>query len=662
MPSRRWPSRISRCLLSPAACAIAYVIAYAQTSTPPPLKSPETEKVAVRLVQIDVNVDEQALAGRVLTSKDLALVVGERTIDEFFVDKLCADSGAPEPPAGQSVEAPRGATRGPSTMVLFFDQTHLTMAGRFRAVELAKAIVEGLVGANTRASILSSASKLQTVVPLTTDRARLIGGLDAMLKDPKAFDSYAATEDYRVQALLSEPIEHRASLASWYAREEWSYVRRASDRLGVALDGLAADPPAKILVYFGDTLREQAGLHYLRLAAGAPSSMISASAELIPSAAAEIDGVVNAAIARGVHLFMVEAQGISSSPPGSPESERIKQAQRTLAGLAAQTGGEAFPGASGTQRIVNHIGARISCPYVVSFPPGDLPRDTAMSLGLTSLIPGVSASAQGRIVIPSESALTTARLKAAFIDPASQDRGNLHVGLIPRGGDGRTWQAGVQVRFDADETHRIGVDLGASIIRADKVVEQLSGSISTSGKPRPLILERTVSLAPGPFRVVAVAQEHQQDDIASSSMEDSWPDPTKSDPVIAPIAVLQTRNVAVSKDGKVAAVAAVVFDENAALDPALGAALISVVCRGTKTTATLIVERQLEGDVHGDFEPMTIEPAGDPCVQTVDAIQPNVARSPFVDYRIIVRSGGEVVADQRRQLRFAPAKPAAVDR
>jgi hypothetical protein len=50
---------------------------------------------------------------------------------------------------------------------------------------------------------------------------------------------------------------------------------------------------------------------------------------------------------------------------------------------------------------------------------------------------------------------------------------------------------------------------------------------------------------------------------------------------------------------------------------------------------------------------MTIDPGGEPCIQTVDIVQPADVRGIAVDYRIIVRAGGEVVADQRKPLRFA---------
>ena len=48
-----------------------------------------------------------------------------------------------------------------------------------------------------------------------------------------------------------------------YAREEWMEARRSTERIGFAAGALAMLPAPKGLIYFGDNLRQKAGLHYL---------------------------------------------------------------------------------------------------------------------------------------------------------------------------------------------------------------------------------------------------------------------------------------------------------------------------------------------------------------------------------------------------------------
>ena len=517
--------------------------------------------------------------------------------------------------------------------------------GRARGIEMAGELIDRLVVGGAKASIVSSATSMQMLVSPTDDRARLHAGLDAMRKDPRAFDSYAMTEDFRYDALLREPAETAQSMAQSFQREEYWQFRKTKDRLVIAMDALAEATPPKALVYVGDTLRMDAGEWYLHLV-GLPGDMI-------PASRSEFDQVINAAIARGVHVYTIEAQGLISE-----NSERLSAAQDTFVSLAAETGGEAFLGASGADRDAKRIGARIGCPYIISFPPADLPRDRPLTVELTSKIPGVRVTAQGRLVILGDSALLTSRIKSAFSDPGAQDDGRLHVGLVPRGLDGKLWRADVLVRLETDTVHKIGVELGATVTQGDALLGQMSTSIATEGKPSPLVLRRGVSFPAGAVKVVAVAHDPQADDVMSRSLESDWPNPKKASAVIAPIAVMQPRAAAFSADDPRSPARGVALDQDETIDPARTVALESVVCRGIDAKGELIIDRRLEGNAHGNYPVMKLA-AGDRCQSTLDVIEATGASGIVVDYRIIVRSGNEILAEQRRPLRFAAAKAAA---
>jgi hypothetical protein len=439
-------------------------------------------------------------------------------------------------------------------------------------------------------------------------------------------------------------------VAKALAREEWQIVRQSTQRLGITVGALAEVPAPKALVYFGDSLRQKAGLHFLQLACleEAPGEVMSA--EMVPSAAAEFDALTAEAAARNVHFFTIQAEGFLVYR-GTWDTNRHRHAQDALVSLAAETGGEAFLGGASNKYIADRIESLTSCRLLLSFPPGDLPRDKAMNVTLALHVPKVKIQTQGRVVVPSQASIEHARLIAAFTDPTSSDDGSLRALLIPRGGDGKTWKAAVQLRFRPTGIPNNSAELGASIVRSDKVTDHFASSIATKSGSRAMVLEKTLDLAPGEFSVVAVARDAKRDDIGASRLDADWPNPAKSQAAIAPIAVVQTAPAAMSKDGTVNSSGSLARDVDELLDPSASVTLESVVCRGAKASGPVVVERWLEDGVENDFVPVTIADTEGPCVQTVDVVRVGRLKPGVVDYRIVVRMGDEIVAQERRSLR-----------
>jgi hypothetical protein len=469
-------------------------------------------------------------------------------------------------------------------------------------------------------------------------------------------------------------------------------ARRSTERLAIAVGALAEAPAPKALVYFGDSLRQTAGLHYLHLIpCGSEDKTVEASSagsvgrvggfggptanndtlhqiartEMVPSAAAEFDALINEALARGVHFFTIQAEGLVVYTGDSLRqyagnhyihiskwnAERHRAAQDALAGLAAETGGEAFLGGASNKYIADRIESRSSCRLLLSFPPGDLPRDKAMSVALELHVPKVKIRTQGRLVVPSPASIEQSRLLTAFVDPASSDDGSLRALLIPRGGDGKTWKAGVQLRLRPTGLPDNSAELGASVVRRDKVTSHFASSIATSSGSRAMVMEKSLDIAPGPFAVVAVARDLKRGDIGSSRVEADWPNPVKSMAAIAPIAVLQDGQAAMTTDGKVSSSGALAREVDEMLDPTANVTLSSVVCRGAKTTSAILVDRWIEGGVANEFAAMTIAPTAAPCVQTIDVLSAGRLRPGVVDYHIVARVGDEIVAQERRTVR-----------
>jgi hypothetical protein len=262
----------------------------------PPVPSRQSEHVNVRLVQLDVAIDTSRMTPlRALTASDLELSVDGREITDFYLDSTCTPSrGTEQPTAGESAGEPPAPALQRTAIVFFFDQAHLTLGGRELAIELAKSLVSRLIVHGARGSLVSSGSQLQTIVPLTDDPSKLIAGIDAMRNDTRLFDSYGMTEGRRVDEVvwLRQADEEMARMcARMYAREEVSKARETQGQLVVTLDGLAELPPPKAVVYFGDMLRQKAGLHYYHLLGGdaaaqgpvAPTKASSFEHEVTPS-------------------------------------------------------------------------------------------------------------------------------------------------------------------------------------------------------------------------------------------------------------------------------------------------------------------------------------------------------------------------------------------
>jgi hypothetical protein len=581
--------------------------------------------------------------------------VGEHEVQGLIVDRLCGDELPPEAPteSDRPTEAPTPGitpwvTRPRSTFVFFFDQPHLTMAGRALSLETSRDLINRLIVDGARASIVSNAGRLETIVPPTPDREKLLAGLERLRNNLKQWDSYSETERSRAGQATS------CGVAKALAREEWQIVRQSTQRIGITVGALAGVPAPKALVYFGDSLRQKAGLHFLQFACAdeAPGEVMSA--EMVPSAAAEFDALTAEAAARNVRFFTIQAEGLLVYR-GTWDTNRHRHAQDALVGLAAETGGEAFLGGASNKYIADRIESLTSCRLLLSFPPGDLPRDKAMNVTLELHVPKVKIQTQGRIVVPSPESIERSRLLAAFVDPASSDDGSLRALLIPRGGDGKTWSASVQLRLRPSGLPDNSAELGASIVRSDKVTDHFASSIATKSASRAMVLEKTLDIAPGEFSVVAVARDAKRGDVGSSRIDADWPNPGKSQAAIAPVAALQAGPAAMSKDGAVSSSGSLARDLDELLDPAASVTLESVVCRGAKIEVPIVVERWIEDGLPNEFLPVTIGETDGPCVRTVDVVRAGRLKPGVVDYRVSARIGDEIVAQERRPLRVGAA-------
>ena len=254
-----------------AACAaLAYV--FAQTSPEAEVRVDRArdlgivERAGRRLLQVDVTVTGPEEIVRDLSADDFQLVVGGREIEEFIVDRLCAEGeahwvalreGALRERALQAGEGIPVATPPGVSYMFYFDQHHLTMHGRQRALDLSRDLVRELISGSNRAMIVSAGRVIRVFTEFTSDQDALLAALDQLEQDAEQFDSFASQEDSRVAHVhsalslgldvgmsqarmgLQEAAAAQRRSAQYQARSQRSLGSAGSGRLATATRGQA---------------------------------------------------------------------------------------------------------------------------------------------------------------------------------------------------------------------------------------------------------------------------------------------------------------------------------------------------------------------------------------------------------------------------------------
>jgi hypothetical protein len=323
----------------------------------------------------------------------------------------------------------------------------------------------------------------------------------------------------------------------------------------------------------------------------------------------------------------------------------------SLARLGVESGGALTERTNDSILALNTALNRLSCIYSLGFRDDDFHGGRRKSVNVTLRRKDLRAFHPEAYVLRTETMKRESRLLAAFVDPKAADDGSLRALLIPRGGDGTTWKVAVQLRMRPHGHSGNSAELGASIVRHDRVTDHFASSIATTSGSRAIVLEKTLEVAPGDFSVVAVARDVGSDDVGSSRLDESWPNPAHTAAAITPVAVLQAGPAAMSRDGAFASSGSLARDLDELLDPSVDVSLMSVVCRGAGTKGPVVVERWLEGGSRSEFAPLTIAETGEPCHQTVDVVPGRRFPPGEVDYRVTAKVGDEIVAQERRTLR-----------
>ena len=661
------------------------------------------ERASTRLAQIDVTVfgPKDAVGG--LTAAEFEVRVNHRVVTNILVDDLCLAearlpaAAPPEPPAG-TVPAPTPAAPAETpratvaTYFLYFDMPHLTQSGRRGAIDAAREMLPKLLSGGHRAMIVANAATLKTVVPLTSDLTRLDAALVKLIDDQSAFDPFAATEEIRLSDVIREldrGVDFALSLARRYAAEERWKQERDLRRLSMVLGRLADVDPPKAVLYFADTMRQNAGEHYLSFfsgttiknANGVPGSDAAAILADAATGALPLDRVMNEAAGLGIRFYTVEGQGMTgtntfiasrASPSGggggvgrntsspSVNHQHTLDAQGTLASLAAETGGRAFLNGVSAGRMATQIIDDMSCLYLLSFDPSGFPQDAPLSVSVAVKRPKVKSTVRGRLVILSDAARLTGRVLSAFASPdavASADAG-VHVGVIPIDYHDGKFRARVQVAMNGSAVPITTWDIGASLVSQGVVRQDGSGRIQVTLPNTPVVYEEDMDFSAGDYDLIAVAHEVETDTLASKEVHGRWPKLDVELASLGPIAVSQPLPGGFLRNGVSHTQGAVVVGDDGGLRGDAPTAVISLVCRAKDQKRPLRVVRTLTGESETPVGSTELDLTTARCAQVVDLIPPKTLGAGRYRFVIIVSSDGRELTRGERTFVVPEQTPA----
>ena len=641
----------------------------------PPRAIDLVERTGSRLAQLDVTVRGPKGFVDDLTAADFELRVGGRFIEDFIVDRVCGDQApATEPPDGMSAAGPAPIPvplprRSVATYVFYFDQPHLTQAGRQESIDLAHELIPDLMDGNAQAMIVSGARKLEVIQEMTSDPDILADGLDRLQRNREQWSTWAVEEDKRVQELLyalweEKNTDHALSIARLHQRAEIWEAEKSLHRVHMIMGRLAELDPPKAFVYFADTMRKNPGEHYLtyfgnKMISGQNfgGTSIATSAMMAGNA---MDRIINHASALGIRFYTVQGEGLVSESmltawsgteanAGRPNQVRVRDAQDTLAGLARETGGAWFLNGVRAGKIVERIQDDLACMYLVSFPPGDFPEDTPLPVRLTTSRSKVRIQTRGRLVIQSESARSTARLLSSFATASGGVTEHLISGVVvPTGYEDGLFSALVQVTVPGSRVPGASWDLGASLVTEEQVREDASGRVLAATPGVRVVFEQEMQFPPGPFELVAVGHETTTDQIVSRKLEGNWPNPNKLPVSLSPIVVMQPESAAFLRDGVLRERGPLGYREQEPVQTSRPTAMVGLVCRSKNNRNDLTILRRLSGDTEADFPSLQFDAGGDRCVQYRDMIPADVMTDGEFRFLVTVLEKGEIIATTER--------------
>ncbi|MBZ5641071.1 MAG: hypothetical protein LAO51_20210 [Acidobacteriia bacterium] len=695
-----------------ALCA-ALTFALAGTDERTPKNPGLVEKAGAHLGQFDVTVTGPRDAASRLTPGDFEVQVGKLWLTTFQLDPMCAADTS-------------HATTRPASYLFYFDQRHLTQVGRRRAIEVLREMVPRLIVDGSRGMVVSNAKTLRVYTTFTSRTEVILRAIAELEHDPDQVDSSPLLEEMRVAEVqaaigkndVSTEEERRQDacphlmigvkgeeesrqtnsanlermrrgeslsgqqvapslptvlLVKQYNQDEMAVAREGLCRIASMLRRLGGIEAPKVFLYFADTMRRNAGEHFVRMLPGgalvisrnirggfgshieqtmsASDAFVSHRSESGGSEGA-YENVLAEAAAQNVRFYPVQAEGLDFS------SDRVRDAQDTLASLAAESGGKAFLNGVPADRMTRDILGDLSCRYLLSFDPAGFPEDRPLPVRVRVHGKKLSAQAGSQIVIQSEAARRASRLLAAFSGTNKSATNAISATVIPTGYADGAFTGLVQVVVPSPSDTTGSWEIGGNVVSGNSSRELPTRTIATNVSGVPVVFESEEKFHSGRHEVIAVARETSTDTIVSQVVEVTWPEISDSTTIL-PITVFQPARGAFVRGNVTRAQGSIVRTESQQLRPDAPTALVALVCWGEEQKGKLHIERALHGDAESNlsFPAIDLEREKDRCEQVRDMIPARTMGAGQFRYSIVVSQGTEELARTERSFSVQATPP-----
>ncbi len=648
----------------------------ADQKSEPPMEVGLVERAETSLAQLDITAIGPPEVVSSLKEEDFRISLSGSPLKSFQLDRLCQAAVAAQ--AGTVEEKPAAP---PASYLFYFDQSHLTMAGRQRALDLALEVAEELLKGSNQATIVSNARRLEVIEPLTTDFEKFAEALDRLEHDREQWDYYTELEESRlgevIRALNDQEDLYRAlSIARVHQKEERWRTDQNLRRLEIAMGQLADVDAPKAVIYFADSMRANPGEHYMsffgnRLRETASMQDVVSADSLMGNL--PFDRVVNEAAALGIRIYTVQAEGLAGgldrdtmsigaqnlTMTSAPSSRvRVTDAQRALSNLAAETGGKAFLNGVPGPKMIERITADSSCVYLASFDPTNIKKDSPLRVVVKTDKPDVELRVRGRLIVQSESARLTSRILRAFASADDiSDPYEIRVGLMPTEFRDGAYSALLQVGMPGMPLQDALWDIGSSVILGEKVRDEISGRINVSAPGTAVVLEKELVIKPGTYEITSVAHESRSGLVASDFLKIDWPAPQSGTATLSQIALLQPLEGAFSRDEQIRSSGSIIREEFESVLSDRPAALVTLVCRGRRNRGSFTVQRSLTGEGTQEFDPIEVDLLEDRCAQVRDVIPEDSMGPGYYRYELRVLQEGETLDERSRQFLVEQRRP-----
>ena len=393
--------------VSPSSLASAVLVfsaAALRAQEPAPARSFD-EELSVEVINVEVHVTDRK--GRPVTGlarEDFRLLEdGDPVEIEYFTEidaETPSSTVAPPRAEPRPAAAAAPASRETSNLIVYFDDAHVSAAGRRRVLaDLRQALAAGADGAD-RLMLVVFDGRVQILHPLTTDRQTVVAALEA-IPDRATGGMYQMIDRQHavraVQRIFDKwappnricPGERPECDCGWqemeavvreYAGAASAYVDAAADGLSQITSALSGVEGRKAVLYVADGIEQRPGMDLFHwLTELCPRYERELSANFLANDQSPLLGRLTAhANANGVTFYPFEALGLQTTTDLSQVSHKFTAStlvqqiatanrQSPLFQLAADTGGLATLNANSFGAALETLGDDLRSHYSLGF-------------------------------------------------------------------------------------------------------------------------------------------------------------------------------------------------------------------------------------------------------------------------------------------------------